>query len=140
MASRDVFLRHVLQWTAAVPQIKGYPGVTDNTPVSAVWRYSCIEHITQKKWYLLLQAAVVSIGEDIIGIKKADVGTHSIRSDVATVIYLRECPVYTILTIRQWSSNAFLGYIRKPVERFSHSVSQKMLKFQFHRHISNLEP
>jgi hypothetical protein len=87
-----------------------------------------------------LRAAVVSIGEDILGIKKEDVGTHSIRSGAAMAMYLGECPVYTIMMIGRWSSDAFLRYIRKQVEQFSHNVSRKMIKFQFHRHIPDLDP
>ena len=55
-------------------------------------------------------------------------------------IYLGECPVYTIMMIGRWSSDAFLRYIRKQVEQFSHNVSRRMIRFQFHRHIPDLEP
>eukprot|EP00957_Ditylum_brightwellii_P166469 12671483-Ditylum_brightwellii.AAC.1 len=58
-----------------------------------------------------LRDAVVAIGEDILGFKKESVGTHSIRSGSAMSIYLRECPVYTIMMIGRWSSNTFLRYI-----------------------------
>ena len=64
-----------------------------------------------------------------------EVGTHSIRSGAAMAMYLGECPVYTIMMIGRWSSDAFLRYIRKQIEQFSHSVSCKMLKFETHRHI-----
>ena len=55
-------------------------------------------------------------------------------------MYLGECPVYTIILIGRWSSDAFLRYIRKQVEQFSHNVSKRMLRFLFHRHIPDLEP
>ena len=35
-----------------------------------------------------LRAVVVSIGEELLGIKTEDVGTHSIRSGAATAMYL----------------------------------------------------
>ena len=54
-------------------------------------------------------------------------------------MYLGECPVYTIMLIGRWSSDAFLGYIQKQVMEFSHNVSKKMLKFQNYRHIPNFE-
>ena len=140
MASGDVLLCPVRQMAAAIRRIRGYPGATDETPISAVWRYGRIEHITSKEMVSALQAAVASIGEDILGIKKEDVGTHSIRSGAAMAMYLGECPIYTIMMIGRWSSDAFLRYIRKQVEQFSHNVSRKMLKFQFHRHIPDLDP
>ena len=34
----------------------------------------------------------------------------------------------------------FLRHIRKQVEQFSHTVSKRMLRFTFHRHIPDLEP
>ena len=55
-------------------------------------------------------------------------------------MYLGECPVYTIMMIGRWSSDAFLRYIRKQVKQFSHNVSRRMIRFQFHRHIPDLEP
>ena len=57
------------------------------------------------------------IGEEILGIKAEEVGTHSIRSGAAMSMYLGECPVYTITMIGRWSSDAFLLYIRKQVEQ-----------------------
>ena len=55
-------------------------------------------------------------------------------------MYLGECPVYTIMMIGRWSSDAFLRYIRKQVEQFSHNVSRIMIRFQFHLHIPDMEP
>ena len=55
-------------------------------------------------------------------------------------MFLRECPVYVIM-IDDWmmESDAFLQYIRKQVEQFSHKVSSKMLCFQFHWHVPDKE-
>ena len=44
------------------------------------------------------------------------------------------------MMIGQWSSDAFLHYIRKQVERFSHNVSWQMLRFEMHWHVTNYEP
>ena len=86
----------------------------------------------------VLRDAVFAIGEDVLGFKKEQVGTHSIRSGTAMAMYLGECPVYTIMLIRRWSSDAFLKYIRKQVEQFSHNISCRMIRFQFHKHIPDL--
>jgi hypothetical protein len=74
-----------------------------------------------------------------LGIAKHELGTHSIRSGATMAMYLGECPVYTIMLIGQWSSNAFLWYIRKQVMEFSHNVSKRMLTFQTFRHIPNFD-
>ena len=54
-------------------------------------------------------------------------------------MYLGECPVYKITMIGRWSSDAFLRYTRKQVEQFSQNVSCRMICFQFHRDIPDLE-
>ncbi len=55
-------------------------------------------------------------------------------------MYLGECPVYTIMMIGRWSSDAFLLYIWKQVEQFSHNVSRKMLTHETYNHIPDYEP
>ena len=107
--------------------------------MSAVWRYRRIEHVTSKMMVESLRDAVKATGEEKLGFKAEEIGTHSIRSGAAMAMYLGKCPVYTIMMIGRWSSDAFLRYIRKQVEQFSHNVSQRMLKFQFHRHIPERE-
>ena len=134
------FLCPVKQWAAVVNRIWGYPGTTIDTPVSAVWRYDRIEHLTSQILINTLRDAVVAVGEDSLGFKAHEVGTHSIRSGAAMQMYLGECPVYTIMLIGRWSSDAFLLYIRKQIEQFSHNVSRRMLTFMSHRHIPDMEP
>jgi hypothetical protein len=46
-----------------------------------------------------LRDAVGAIGEVRLGVKKEDVGTHSIRSGAAMAMYLGECPVFMIMLI-----------------------------------------
>ena len=140
MCSKDLLLCPVRQWAAIVRRIWDYAGATTETPVSAVWRHDRIEHLTSAEMSDALRSAVVSIGEEILGIKRHEVGTHSIRSGAAMAMYLGECPVYTIMMIGRWSSDAFLRYIRKQVEQFSHNVSSRMLRFEMHRHIPDLAP
>ncbi len=52
-------------------------------------------------------------------------------------MFLGGCPVFLIMMIGRWSSDAFLWYIRKQVEEFNHDVSRKMLTHMFHRPIPN---
>lgn len=127
-------------WATIVRRIRSYHGSNDDTPVSAVWRNNRIEHISSKEMIQALQAAVDSIGEDNLGIKKEDIGTHSIRSGAAMAMYLGDCPVFSIMMIGRWSSDAFLRYIRKQVEQFSHNISKRMIQNQFFRHIPDVQP
>jgi hypothetical protein len=85
-----------------------------------------------------LRDAVVAIGEHRLGITKDQIGTHSIRSGAAMAMYLGECPVFTIMLIGRWSSDAFLRYIRKQVMEFSQNVAKKMIQYQNFRHIPDI--
>ncbi len=140
MASGDGVLCPVWQWAVIVKRIRSYPGTTEDTAVSVFWRNGRLENVTSKMLLNSLEAGVAAIGCDKLGIKNGGIGTHSIRSGAAMAMYLGECPVYTIMMIGQWSSDAFLCYIRKQVEQFSHNVSRRMLRYQYHRHIQEWEP
>mmetsp|Transcript_28009 Transcript_28009/g.50719 ORF Transcript_28009/g.50719 Transcript_28009/m.50719 type:complete len:105 (-) Transcript_28009:359-673(-) len=54
-------------------------------------------------------------------------GTHSIRSGAAMAMHLANVPVYTIMLVGRWSSDAFLRYIRKQVQEFSVGISNRMI-------------
>jgi hypothetical protein len=77
-----------------------------------------------------IRSAVKSLGEDKLGFSENDVGTHSNRSGGAMGMYLAGTPVYTIMLLGRWSSDAFMRYIRKQVLNMSHGVSSKMITFE----------
>ena len=122
-------------WATVVKRIKSYPGTDDNTPVSAVWRNNRIEHITSKEIIDAINASAEAIGWDNLGVKKGDFGTHSIRSGGAMAMYLDEVSIYTIMLIGRWSSEAFLKYIRKQVDKFTYNIAKRMLKHLKFRHL-----
>ena len=86
-----------------------------------------------------LQDAISVIGEAVLNIKTSEVGTHSIQSGGAMAMFLGGCPVFMIMLIGRWSSDAFMKYIRKQIEEFSHDVSQRMIATMFHRYIPSIE-
>ena len=43
-------------------------------------------------------------------------------------MYLTQTPVYTIMLIGRWSSDAFLRYIRTQVQDFARGVSRNMVQ------------
>jgi hypothetical protein len=47
----------------------------------------------------------------------------------------RRCPPFRIMMIGRWSSDAFLQYICKQVDQFSHNISTCMNKHMHFRHI-----
>jgi hypothetical protein len=126
--TEHLFMCPVRAWAAIVKRIRSYPGADENTPVSSVWRLNRIEHITSDE-------VIKSLGYENLGVEKGDFGTHSIRSGGAMAMYLDEVPIYSIMMIGRWSSDAFLRYIRKQVEQFSHNISKRMNKHMHYRHI-----
>lgn len=139
LASGDSVLCPLKAWAALVRRIRSYPATNDDTPVSTVLINGHITHVTSKILVDALEGAIEAVGRDRIGIQKGEVGTHSIRSGAAMAMYLGEVPVYTIMMLGRWSSDAFLRYIRKQVEQFSHNVSKKMIIHQFHRHVPQID-
>ena len=69
------------------------------------------------------------------GLPPKDVGLHSNRSSSAMAMYLNGVPVYTIMLLGRWSSDAFLRYIRKQVTEFSNNVACKMIKSKKYHHV-----
>jgi len=98
-----------------VHRIRSYPTTTDETPISAVLMGSRVRHVTSKQVARALQDTVTEIGEDVLNIKAEEVGTQSLRSAAVMAMSLRGLPVYLIMLMGCWSSNAFLRYIREQI-------------------------
>ena len=124
---------------AIVRRIRNYKDINDDTPISTVYLRGRRSNVTSKQMTNALQDAIRVIGEDVLNIKTSDVGTHSIRSGAAMAMFIGGCPVFMIMLIGRWSSDAFMKYIRKQIEEFSHNVSQKMITTMFHRYIPTIE-
>jgi hypothetical protein len=123
----DPVLCPVKQWAHLVNRIWSYQGTTENTPVSTVWRNDRREQITSRQVITSLRAACATIGSARLGFEPDKIGTHSLHSGAAMEMYLAGVPVYTIMLIGRWSSDAFLRYICRQVEQFSKDVSHKMI-------------
>jgi hypothetical protein len=119
--------------------ICSYKGMDSSTQVSAYIRNGIFEHVTSTQVINALHNVVGAIGETCLGISKQEMGTHSIRSRAAMAMYLGKCPMYTIILIGQWSSNAFLHYICKQFMQFSHNVLKKILCFKNYQHVLNYD-
>jgi hypothetical protein len=55
-------------------------------------------------------------------------------------MYLAVVPVYTIMLISRWPSDAFLHYIQKQVKQFSKDVAKKMLTHCSFQTIPDIAP
>jgi hypothetical protein len=108
MVSGDVNICPVRMGAAIVQKIQSYKGANNDTPISAFWCFNRINQITSKQVIAAMKDAIQAIGEDILHIKKSEIGTHLIRSGAAMAMFLSNCLVCLIMMISHWSSNAFL--------------------------------
>ena len=137
----DPSLCPVKVYAALVRRIRIHPKANDSSPIHLFTDgEGNLQPITSAHIRLTLRAAATLIGEDRIGFNIKDIGTHSIRSGAAMAMYLDDVPVYTIMIVGKWSSDAFLRYIRRQVKQFSHNVSSRMIKNQHFYHIPTFEP
>jgi hypothetical protein len=126
--SGDPVLCPVLVWAAVIYRLRSYDGFNPAMKVNTFKLPSGeLSHLPAATALIRLRATVGCIGKAILGYGPLDVGLHSIRSGAAMAMYLAGVPVYTIMLIGRWSSDAFLRYIRKQVQEFSSGVSQRMV-------------
>ena len=74
-----------------------------------------------------IKHAVTCIGENVLGFTRDNVGAHSPRASLAMLMYLTKEPVYTIMLVGRWNSDAFLAYIKKQIKEFTKGISRRML-------------
>jgi len=86
-------------------------------------------HIPSTIFLQRIRFIVNCMGPDRLGFTPNEVGTHSNRSGGAMGIFLVGTPIYTIMLMGRWSSDAFMRYIRKQVLQLSHGISTKMLTY-----------
>jgi hypothetical protein len=122
----------VKAWAKVMHHILSYPGCDTNTLVSTVLTNDKRQLVTSTFLTTKLQATAKRIGPDVLGFSHLDVGTHSIHSGGAMAMYLAGVPIFTIMLIGCWSSNAFLRYIHPQVLQCSARVSTLIVSPQAH--------
>ena len=127
--TNDKELCPVKHWAITIDRLQSYPRYNNKWPV-----YYFFDHDSKRATSISnteigtdIKAAVDAIGPNILGFTSDDVGTHSNRAGFAMMMYLSGQPVYTIMLLGRWLSDAFLRYIEKQVKEFSKGASQKML-------------
>ena len=128
--NNDPQLNPVTNWASIIKRIRTYPGFK---PTWEVYRYheaNKFSKITASEMTKEIKAAVTCIGERALGLTQDDVGIHSPRASLAMLMYLAKEPVYTIMLVGRWSSDAFLAYIEKQVKEFTKGVSTRMLQHE----------
>ena len=128
--SGDPTLCPVRAYAAIVKRILSYPNTDYDTTINTIYVKGALQTITSTTARNKLRSAARNIGPVKLGFKPEDIGTHSVRSGAAMAMYLDAVPTFSIMMIGRWSSDAFLKYIRKQVEQFSHNVSSRMLRHE----------
>eukprot|EP00956_Cyclotella_meneghiniana_P033328 scaffold95026_cov46-Cyclotella_meneghiniana.AAC.3 len=128
--TNDKELCPVKHWATTIDRLRSYPNYNDKWPVYYFFDRNTnkASNISSSEIAVDIKAAVDAIGEDVLGFNSNDVGTHSNRAGFAMMMYLSKTPVYTIMLLGRWLSDAFLRYIEKQVKEFSKGASTKMLK------------
>ena len=129
--TNDKELCPVKDWATTIDRLRSYPNYKDTWPVYYYYDKTSkkANQITSTEIATDIKAAVDAIGPRILGFTSKDVGTHSNRAGFAMMNYLSGRPVYTIMLLGRWLSDAFLRYIEKQVKEFSIGASEKMLKY-----------
>ncbi|KAL7527766.1 hypothetical protein ACHAXR_003333, partial [Thalassiosira sp. AJA248-18] len=121
-------LNPVKLYAKTIRRLRSYPGYSDKWEIYTFFDGKSFTKISAKEILIDLRASVDAIGVDILGFTSKDIGTHSVRSSLAMMMYLAKEPIYTIMLIGRWSSDAFLAYIEKQVKEFTKGVSSRMLQ------------
>jgi hypothetical protein len=108
----DPLLCPVRIWATIVQRVMSYPGTADDTEVNKFHFEGKTTKIQGSTALSHLRAAVKKIRKDKLGFFREDMGIHLIHSGAAMAMYLGAVPVFTIMLIGRWSSDAFIRYIR----------------------------
>ena len=127
--SNDKELCPVKHWASTIDRLRSYPNYDEKWPVYYFFDPNTKKatNITSEEISTDIKAAVDAIGPNTLGFTSKDVGTHSNRAGFAMMMYLSGRPVYTIMLLGRWLSDAFLRYIEKQIKEFSKGASKKML-------------
>lgn len=116
-------------WCKIIRRITSYKSTTPNTPVNTFQsKPGKLHYFSGPELLSRLRIAADSIGPDDLGFTSDQIGLHSARSGAAMAMYLAGVPIFTIMLLGRWSSDAFLRYIRKQVREFSTGISSKMIQ------------
>jgi hypothetical protein len=119
----------VKAWATTIKRVQSYDQTSGTTPVNT---FACpnshkLVAITAKQVRAHIISHVHKLGPEQFGINIKRVGTHSLRSSCAMLLYLAEIRTSTIMLLGRWKSDAFLLYLRKQVKEFTKGISNTMV-------------
>jgi hypothetical protein len=120
-------LNPVILMARTIQRLRSYPGYSDKWELYTFYDGKAFSRIASAEILTTLKVAVDAVGVDVLGFTSDEIGTHSVRSSLAMMMYLAKEQIYTIMLVGRWSSDAFLAYIEKQVKEFTKGVSSRML-------------
>ena len=119
----------VREWANTVNRILSYDKTSTDSQVNTFLnpKTNKLVHITSSQTRSHIRHTVSVMGEATLGVTVENVGTHSLRSSCAMLLYLGQVRTSTIMLLGRWKSDAFLLYLRKQVKEFTAGVSDTMV-------------
>lgn len=117
-------------WGSLVHRIMAYPKSSPTSTVNTFLRHGKPVKITNQQIKLHLVSVVKSIGPDLLGVDIRRIGTHTVRTSAAMLMYLANIRTSTIMLLGRWKSDAFLLYLRRQVKEFTAGVTNQMTNQQ----------
>ena len=116
--NNDPLMNPVRSMATIVQKILSYPGTSEDSPICTYLSKGKLLEFSQEDVLEAFRANATAIGKDILGYESEDIGTQSNRSAAAMAMFMDDTPVYMIMLIGRWKSDAFLKYIRRQVLEF----------------------
>ena len=115
-------------WATIVSRILSYPKGNINSSINMVRTGRSYQFIKSTTIRSNIRKTVETIGKTKLGFSKDTVGTKSLRSTFAMLLYLNKIPTETIKRMGRWKSDAVFEYVRANVEAFSKDKSANIAK------------
>jgi hypothetical protein len=107
--TNDKILCPVKIWGKIVQRISKYPSSNPDTTVNTFFYNDGTKRsFTGPHLLKRIRLAAATIRPDKLGFEPKQLGLHSARSGAAMAMYLAGVPVFTIMLLGRWSSDAFL--------------------------------
>lgn len=111
-----------------VQRILSYPGASEESPIYTYLFEGKLREFTQDDVLKAFRENAAAIGNEKLGFKPSEIGTYSNQSAAVMAMFMDDTPVYMIMLVGRWSSDAFLKYIWRQVLEFSKDMSIRMTK------------
>ena len=118
--------------TAINNRILSYKGTGLDSQINTIDYNGKLRCIHSTEVFAQIRHVVRGFGQDDLGFTHKEVGTHPIRSSAAMQLFLNKIPIFQIMLLGRWSSDAFLRYILRQVQEFSSGLSAAMVHKDFY--------